>query len=371
MKTKYLILIGLLLALIVILSGCAGGLTASGWPGITTDAKNAYIAGGSYVYAVNLETGVQAWRFPEKATANPFDAAPVLTSDGQLIVGGYDKKLYSLNPQTGQQTGQSWPFTGGKDRWIGAVLATDKMIYAPNADYNLYALNLQGQLQWTFAADQSIWGAPVTDGTNVFFGTLGRKVYAVNAQTGKQTWVQKVDGAVLGSPVLGPDATLFVGSYGGTIYALSTSNGQTRWSKATSSWIWSGPTLDGGNLYVGDGNGKLWAFSASNGSILWEKDFTGAIFGSPLVIGEKLVVGTVVGKDMDVRKSKTTGFVYFLDTTGKNPQQLPLTGILQFIASPAGDKNLVLIAPTGQPTDPILLALDSTGAVKWPFTPAK
>ena len=85
------------------------------------------------------------------------------------------------------QTGQStWQFTGAHDRWIGGALVVDKMIYAPNADYRLYALNLQGILQWSFEADQSIWCTPVSDGTNVYFGTLGRKVYAVNAQTGSQ-----------------------------------------------------------------------------------------------------------------------------------------------------------------------------------------
>ncbi len=38
MKTKYLVLIGLFLVLAVVLGGCATGLTASSWPGITADA---------------------------------------------------------------------------------------------------------------------------------------------------------------------------------------------------------------------------------------------------------------------------------------------------------------------------------------------
>src|SRR5512136_619553 len=197
MKIKMLVMFFLLLGLVAALSGCATGMTAASWSGTTVDATNAYIAGGPYVYAVNLQTGVQVWRFPDKASAaNPFEATPALTSDGQLIVGGYDKKLYSLNPQTGQS---NWQFTNARDRWIGGVLVADDMIYAPNADYNLYALNLRGGLQWTFQADQAIWGEPASDGTNVYFGTLGRRVYAVNAQTGKQVWMQKVDGAVLGA----------------------------------------------------------------------------------------------------------------------------------------------------------------------------
>jgi len=101
-------LIGLFLPLAVVLSGCAAGLTASAWPAMTVDAKNAYLAGGPYVYAVNLQTGAQVWRFPASSSAaNPFYATPVLTPDGQLIVGGFDKKLYSINPQTASPPGSS------------------------------------------------------------------------------------------------------------------------------------------------------------------------------------------------------------------------------------------------------------------------
>ncbi len=352
MKKKYLVLAGILIVLAVFLSGCATGMTAAGWPGMTADATNAYMAGGPYVYAINLQTGAQTWRFPEKASANPFEARPFLTSDGQLIVGGYDKKLYSLNPQTGQS---NWQFTNARDRWIGGPLVVNNMIYAPNADYNLYALNLRGELQWTFAADQSIWGEPVSDGTNVYFGTLGRKVYSVNAQTGKQVWEQKVDGAVLGSPVLGTDNTLYVTSYGGKIYALNTANGGTRWSQAASSWIWSGPALDGSTLYFGDGKGSLYAHPVSGTDQSWNQPLNGAIIGTPLVSGDTLIVGTEAGN------------VYFIDRTGKNPRPISISG--KIYSSPVAAGNLILVAPTGG--NAILVALDQNGAVKWSFTPAK
>jgi outer membrane protein assembly factor BamB len=352
MKTKYLVLTGLLLALAVFLSGCATGLTASGWPGITADAKNAYIAGGPYVYAVNLQTGVQVWRFPDKASVSPFDAKPALTSDGQLIVGGYDKKLYSLNPQTGQS---NWQFTSAHDRWIGGVLVDNNMIYAPNADYNLYALNLHGELQWAFAGDESIWGAPVSDGTNVYFGTLGRKVYAVNAQTGKQAWVQNVDGAVLGSPVLGTDKTLYVGSYNGTVYAMNTATGSSLSSAKASSWIWSGPSLDGNTLYFGDGKGSLYAHPVDGNDQAWNQPLNGAIIGTPLVSGDNIVVGTEAGN------------VYIIDRTGNNLRPFSISG--KVYSSPVAAGNLILVAPTGG--NAVLVALDLTGVVKWSFIPPK
>ena len=358
MKKKYLVLIGLLLPLAVVLSGCAAGLTASSWPAMTADAKNAYLAGGPYVYAVNLQTGAQVWRFPASSSAaNPFDATPVLTSDGQLIVGGFDKKLYSLNVQTGLS---NWQFTDAHDRYYGGVLVANDMIYAPNADYNLYALSLKGQLQWTFPADQSIWGAPVSDGANVYFGTLGRKVYAVDAKTGKQVWMQFLDGAVLGSPVIGSGKELFLGTYGGTLYALNTADGKTLWSKPASSWVWAGPVSDGTNLYVGDANGKLVAYPASGGNKLWEKDLNGAIVGSPCLCDGKIVVGTEAGT------------VYFIDPTGKILQTISLSTTMKVYATPAAAGTLALVAPTSSAsTDPVLMALDAAGATKWSFIPPK
>ena len=46
MKLKLSILIGALLALSILLSGCATGLTPSSWPALTADANNAYVAAG-------------------------------------------------------------------------------------------------------------------------------------------------------------------------------------------------------------------------------------------------------------------------------------------------------------------------------------
>jgi outer membrane protein assembly factor BamB len=353
MKTKYLALIGLMLVLSVLLGGCATGLAPSSWPAMTTDANNVYIAGGPYVYAVNLQTGVEAWRFPDKAsTANPFYAAPVLTPDGQLIVGGFDKKLYGINLQTHQST---WQFTGAKDRWIAGVLVTDNMIYAANADYNLYALNFKGELQWTFAADQALWGTPASDGTNVYFGTLGRNVYAVNASTGKKVWQQKVDGAVLGTPTLGEGGTLYVGTFGGSVYTLSTSDGKTLKQETVSSRIWSGPVRDGTDLFVGDESGNFYYFPLSGSGQPWTQALNGSILSSPLVSGNNLVIGTDAGN------------VYFISHSGQDVRPIAVSGKVHSTPVTAG--NLILVATVEG--DNLMIALDQTGAVKWSYKPAK
>lgn len=84
------------------LSACAGAAnTATSWPGLTVDDQFAYVAYNTQVYAVDLSNGKEVWRFPDEPDNSvTFFADPELTDDGQLIVGGYDFNLYSLEPDT-------------------------------------------------------------------------------------------------------------------------------------------------------------------------------------------------------------------------------------------------------------------------------
>jgi outer membrane protein assembly factor BamB len=354
MKLKYFVLFGALLVLGVLVSGCASNLSPSSWAGVSADANNAYIAGGPYVYAVNLETGAQAWRFPAKASSNPFFATPAIAADGQVIVSGFDHKLYSLSPQSGLQ---NWVFDQARDRYYGGALVSGEAIYAPNADYNLYALDMHGNLKWTFQADQSLWAAPVSDGQRVYLGTLGRKVYAVDAGTGKQVWQKTLDGAVLGSPALSPDGLLYVNTYAGSVVALDPASGEIRWQQKAASWIWGGPILDGGDLFLGDSTGAFYAFDAAGGRENWHQSLNGAVLASPVSTGENIIVGTEGGN------------VYFLDRSGKAVHTLAVTG--KVYTAPVAAGTVVLVAPTGAATQPLLVAFDQTGVQKWTFTPAK
>ena len=353
MKKKTVLVLGLLVGLSLFLGGCATGLTPSSWPAVASDGELAFIAGGAHVYAVDLQTRAEVWRFPEKASAaTPFYAQPALTPDGQLIVGGFNHILYSLNPQTGSE---NHSFTQARDRWIGGALVTEDRIYAGNADYNLYAFDFDLDLQWTFAADQSIWGIPVTDGQTIYFGTLGRRLYAVDAASGEQVWVQTLDGAILGSPVLDADGTLFVGTYGSLLYALDSASGDVLWSEAVSSWIWTGPTLAGDQLLVGDGNGDMQAFSLDDGPALWTQSLNGMVIGSPTLTENSILVGT------------DAGTLYFIDRSGDNIRPFTVPGQVHSTPLLIGGQVLVPLSEG----DALLVVLDLDGAQLWSFQPEK
>ncbi|MFH2104527.1 MAG: PQQ-binding-like beta-propeller repeat protein [Chloroflexota bacterium] len=355
MKSKIAYIPLVLLGLGILLTGCATGMTPSSWPGVAADAERAYIAFANHVYAVDLRDGDELWRFPEKANnAKLFFAPPVLTPDGQLIIGGYDHILYSLDPENGQV---NWQFEGARDRWIGEVLVANDTIYAPNADYKMYALDLDGRLQWTFEADQSLWAAPVTDGEAIFFGALDHFVYALNASTGELIWKTELNGAVMGCPALSSEGLLYIGTFQHTLFALDSTRGNILWEFPTEGWLWSGPALNGENLYLGDSEGRFYAVNALDGSEAWEQRPNGPILGLPLFINETVIFGT------------ESGTVYAFDMNGETIWDKTLPGQVYGPAIPAGE--LILIGQVGEQGTPILVALDQNGVQQWTFTPVK
>ena len=123
MKYKSYILLFIISILAISLSACVGVQTD--WPGLSADEQSAYVAFNNHVYAVNLDDGTQKWRYPvEQDNTKTFFASPALSPDGQLIVGGYDSVLYSLNPETGGPT--NWNFPDAENRYIASALATEE-----------------------------------------------------------------------------------------------------------------------------------------------------------------------------------------------------------------------------------------------------
>jgi len=361
MKTKSLLLIIGLVALGLILSACVGGAGQNiSWPGLTVDPNSevAYLANGQHVYAVNLANCSEKWHFPQEGNNKvTFYAAPALTEDGQLIVGGYDGVLYSLNPDNGQQ---NWKFEGSEDRYVASPLANGEITFAPSSDTTLYTLDLNGIPQWPFSTEEALWGEPTTDGETVFLPGMDHYVYALDAKTGRQIWqTESLGGSVAGNPTLSPDGQLFVGTYGNELLSLDSENGQILWRMPASNWVWSGPAQEGETLFVGDVDGNFYSVNADSGSIQWkiqpDPDNDSAIVEKPIVLNE-IVYFTA-----------ENGTLYAVDAANGNPVWSREVGGKLF-AGPKAAGETILVAPMG--IDELLVAFDSNGNQKCIFVPA-
>jgi outer membrane protein assembly factor BamB len=364
LKTKRLILISLLALGAMLLSACSGRSTvANSWHGLGTDAERAYVSAGSLIYAVDLKNGSEVWRFPEKVDANIlFFANPVLTADGQLLIGSAGSKNHefiSLDPATGKE---KWAkaFVGAKGGWVASPLVFKDTIYAPNTDGFLYVLDMSGaQVADPIEIGGALWSAPVTDGTLIYLSSLDHFIHIIDPA--KNVVLNQIDlgGAIPSSPAVN-NVGAYVGSFASTIEFIQ-SNGDHSVVTKTENRVWGSPILDGETLYYADLNGKVYSYDLASGKQNWAVQPNGSVVASLLIVGDQIYVTS------EADPTSKLGTLVALDREGKTVWTKEIGGKLYTTPVVSGD--LILVAP--YLADFTLAAYDAQGKQAWTFTPAK
>ncbi len=265
---KRLTAISLIVLAGLLLTACTTSATTTSWPGLAVDKDRAYLANGQFIYAVRLSDGGKAWQYPpDKAGTEEYFSNPVLTPDGQLLVGssGRDSALISLDPATGSPK-WSAPFTAS-DHWVASPLVVGDTVYAPNNNGTLYAIKLStGQQAWSLPISRSLWGSPTTDGKLIFVTSLDHFLYAVDPNSHKIVWKKDLGGSIPASPLLQSDGgALYVGSFARKLYAIEPATGAIRWATDLKDWVWSTPALADNAIFAADISGNLYSLGAADG----------------------------------------------------------------------------------------------------------
>lgn len=367
---KKLLFISMVLLGAVLLSACSGAIRGSSWPGLSTDGETAYLANGGLVYAVNLNDGKEVWHYPASAgTKQVFYAAPVLTEDGLVIVGsaGTEYDLIAIDPadispETNSPV-EAWTFVDAADHWVASPLVVGDKLFAPNADGNLYILDLsdgRSQKQAVAVVELAgrLWAQPVTDGELVFVTSLDHSVFAIDVETYKVVWHEDVGGAIPGSPVIGPKGMLYVGSLDSQLERFDPKTGQHTSVLAAEEWIWSTPVVDGDALYFGDLEGNFYSFDTATGELNWSVQPDGPITANAILQNDHLLLATESGNIYAIGKDgKTLWFEEVQDDKGNG----------KIYTTPVIASDLILVAPLE--TEFYLTALDTNGRTVWTFVP--
>ncbi len=357
MKTKRFLLFFLLALGAIILSACSRAPISTNWAGLAADADRAYLSNGTFVYAIDMQNGKEVWHFPAEANAKQtFYATPVLTADGQLLIGsaGTTHPFFSLNPETGKE---NWTesFTGAKGAWMASPLVMNEKIYAPNTDGYLYILDMDGKQ----AADPielggALWSTPSTDGTLLYVTSLDHHVHVIDPAGGSTIDPIDVGGAAPGSPAIDKDGA-YVASFASTIEFIKP-DGKHEVIATAENWIWGSPILDSETLYYADLNGSVYSLDLATGSQNWDAvKPDGPVVASLLVAGDQIYVAT------------ESGSFFALDRDGKTVWEKAVGG--KIYTSPVASGDLILVAP--YQAEFTLAAYDAAGKQAWTFTPAK
>mgnify|MGYP001235121574 CR=1 FL=1 len=345
MKRKTILILVVTLMLAFLLSACSGSSSsaAKSWAGVLLTDDTIFYSNSTFVYALKTENGNILWSYPEKASPSRiFSAEPVLAGD-QLIVGDYGKLLTSLNVLDGKE---KWQFGGAKSRYVDSPLVINDMILAPNADYHLYALDLQGNLKWTFTAGHSLWTRPASDGKFVYVACLDHNLYALDLVTGSLVWKTDLGASLVSRPVLSEDGTLvFQGNIDGTMVALSTSDGSKVWEQKAGGPIWSAPVVYSGNLYFGDESGRINILLARDGSVVQSLQTDGAVLGGGTILETGIAFGNEKGEVILVGFNGEKQWTRTVN--GKLYSNLHSNGSRLIVSAYGGEKPLVALDVNG------------------------
>ncbi len=350
MKKSHVLLIAIFIGLTLILSACVPGPRVTGTPGVALSDEMVFVAYGNFVYGMDVTTGSVTWHYPSEANNQIVFYAQPLIVDDAVYVGDLANNFHKLNIESGAA---EWTFSDAEGYYIGQPAEFGGVVYAPNNDGSLYAIDANGDLQWEFKTGHYVWAQPKITEDAVYVGSMDHYVYALSP-SGEELWSKEMAGAVVGSPVLSEDNNvLFVSSLGGDMVALNAENGDTLWSFEADESIWGGGILIDGSLYFADSDGSIYALDTETGEAIWQRDYDGS------------VVGGLVAFDGGFALATDTGVVQAFDMNGTPIWQSTPGG--EIVQAPAVNDEYLVVGTIN--SDNLVYVFNLTGVQLWSTTP--
>lgn len=353
MKKSHLMLITLFIGLTLLMSACATGPRVTDAPGVAVDDTDVFVAYSTYVFSLDGTTGTVNWSYPEKGSAAVIFYAPPLVTEDAVYIGDLANKFHKLDKTTGSEI---WTYTESEGFYLGQAAIYDGVVYAPNNDGALYALDAEnGSLVWKFATGHYLWSQPVIANDTVYIGSMDNFVYALSLD-GEELWSYELSGAVTGAPTLSEDGSMiFAGSLGNQMVALDAATGELVWTFDTAQSVWGTSIVADGKLIFTDTGGNIYALSVEDGTSLWQTEVSGEIVGGVSSIGDGFVVAT---QDGQFKAYNFDGGTLWQDSIDAEIYQAPV----------ANSDFLVAGMIKG---DDLVVAYNLTGVQLWSVTPEK
>ena len=152
-----------------------GGYVASS---AAIGAGRAYVGTfGNEVLSVDLDAGEIRWRYAHAVRKFPFYSSPAV-ADQAVVIGGRDKLVHALDPQTGQPL---WIFAAGARVDSSPVVAGEYIYVGARA---LIALSLaSGAEVWRFATGAAIAASPAIATGHLVIGATDGVLYCLTRES--------------------------------------------------------------------------------------------------------------------------------------------------------------------------------------------
>lgn len=311
------------------------------------------------MHALDVGTRQPRWRF---ATAGRIRSAATVAG-GSVLFASDDGFLYAVDRESGKQRWKLDLGSSGLERRLPASLppyaydylhssptVEDGTVYIGSADKKLYAVDAEtGRVRWSFAAQGSIRSSPAVSEGRVYFGSWDGNVYAVSAESGEEVWSYGAGAPIQGSPAVAMGRVI-VGSRSARVLALDAASGEVEWTYvfANGSWVESSPVVSGDIVYVGSSDAlALFALDARSGAEVWRFKTGGWSWGTPVVTDEVVYIGSISASPYWV--DLVAGFFAVDRQTGEERWRMTPEAVEGYVtggvfAAPTVDAGIVYVA---------------------------
>ena len=266
---------------------------------------------------------------------------------------GFNPFEQILNPSNVSTLTSAWSYPA-----VGVIgtspAVANGVLYFGSLDKSLYALDARsGSNLWKFPTQSAVVSTPVVANGVVYVGSSDHSLYALDAHTGKKLWSFATGDFIDSTPAVA-DGVVYIGSGDHSLYAVDARTGKKLWSFATGDFIDSTPAVADGVVYIGSGDHSLYAVDARTGKKLWSFATGGVIYSTPAVADGVVYVGSFSYDHALYAVDARTGTKLWSFTTG---------GVIY--SSPAVVNGVVYVGSH----DHSLYAVDArTGTKLWSFT---
>jgi len=217
--------------------------------------------------------------------ARPEEAATGAVVGSKIIIGSRAGKLLAINTTDGR-TLWSTALSGGIDGET-RYDATRGQVYVGSDDGYFYAVDLAGQIRWSYKAKGAVERGAELAGDLVYFSTAADRVVALEAQGGKWRWQYERE-APEGFTIHGHaaprahDGAVFAGFSDGYLVSLNGQSGEVLWAKSLAAATDQFVDVDATPAFAGDlviassYSGGLYALRSRDGDVRWRLNIEGA-----------------------------------------------------------------------------------------------
>jgi outer membrane protein assembly factor BamB len=353
-QTVKILFVFCLIFIILSLVGCGGGSSGGG------------SLNGNIKWKIPINEAITNKNILRSSSevVGSFQSSPAIADDGTIYVGSHNGNLYAVNPDGTIK----WTYLTMGEIWSAPVIGTDGTIYIQAVGREIYAVNPDGTLKWSYKAGDpgndpklvNTGSSPAigSDGT-VYVGCCDENLYALKSD-GSLKWSHP--GGSQTSPVIGTDGTVYYGT-GHAIQALNPTDGSLKWTYPVlvdemelgslaigNDGVIYMSTLD----YVDGQHNSLYAVYPDGGTLKLKWKF---------LLASSTASSPSIGADGTIYIGTSNHILYALNPDGTIKWQKDLGAIIEYTTPTIGADGTIYVCTSHE--GGTLFALDSNGNILW------